>query len=53
MTEPTGHKVYPDGVSALRDVMNDGMTLMSRRIRRCAAFPEHLIARVHDSACAI
>ncbi len=38
-------KVYPDAVSALRDVLRDGMTLMSGGFGACGV-PEHLIAAV-------
>ena len=40
-------KVYPDAISALRDVLRDGMTLMSGGFGACGV-PEHLIGAVHE-----
>jgi 3-oxoacid CoA-transferase subunit A len=40
-------KVYPDAVSALRDVLSDGMTVMSGGFGACG-IPENLIAAVRD-----
>ncbi|MDE2306240.1 MAG: CoA transferase subunit A [Gammaproteobacteria bacterium] len=40
-------KVYPDAASALRDVLKDGMTLMSGGFGACGV-PEHLIAAVRE-----
>jgi 3-oxoacid CoA-transferase subunit A len=47
MSKDRGSKVYPDAASALRDVLKDGMTLMSGGFGACGV-PENLIAAVHD-----
>jgi 3-oxoacid CoA-transferase subunit A len=40
-------KVYPDAVSALRDILKDGMTLMSGGFGACG-IPENLITAVYE-----
>jgi len=40
-------KVYPDAVSALRDILTDGMTLMSGGFGACG-IPENLITAVYE-----
>src|SRR5580692_4846536 len=47
MSQKQGSKVYPDAKSALRDVLKDGMTVMSGGFGACGV-PENLIAAVHD-----
>ena len=47
MSLANGSKVYPDAVSALRDVLADGMLLMSGGFGACG-IPENLIAAVHE-----
>jgi 3-oxoacid CoA-transferase subunit A len=47
MTVTTTSKVYADAVSALRDILEDGMTLMSGGFGACG-IPENLIKAVHD-----
>ncbi|NNM61443.1 MAG: CoA transferase subunit A [Steroidobacteraceae bacterium] len=47
MNRRTSAKVYPDAVSALRDVLKDGMTLMSGGFGACG-LPEHLIDAVRE-----
>jgi 3-oxoacid CoA-transferase subunit A len=46
MSEKRGSKIYPDAKSALRDVLKDGMTVMSGGFGACGV-PENLIAAVH------
>jgi 3-oxoacid CoA-transferase subunit A len=50
MNKTSSSKVYPDAVSALRDVLGDGMTVMSGGFGACGV-PEHLIAAVRDLGC--
>jgi 3-oxoacid CoA-transferase subunit A len=45
MSQVASHKVYPDAISALRDVLRDGMTLMSGGFGACGV-PENLIDAV-------
>jgi len=40
-------KVYPDAVSALRDILKDGMTLMAGGFGACGV-PENLIAAIRE-----
>ena len=47
MSELRRSKVYPDAVSALRDVLRDGMTVMSGGFGACGV-PENLIAAIHE-----
>ncbi len=47
MSNAHGSKVYPDAASALRDVLRDGMTVMSGGFGACGV-PENLIAAVRD-----
>jgi 3-oxoacid CoA-transferase subunit A len=47
MSQKQCPKVYPDARSALRDVLKDGMTVMSGGFGACGV-PENLIAAVHD-----
>jgi 3-oxoacid CoA-transferase subunit A len=47
MSKTSGSKVYPDALSALRDVLRDGMTVMSGGFGACGV-PENLIAAVRD-----
>ncbi len=47
MSLPQGKKVYPDALCALRDVIRDGMTVMSGGFGACGV-PEHLIAAIRD-----
>src|SRR5450432_3102645 len=47
MSKKQSSKVYPDAKSALRDVLKDGMTVMSGGFGACGV-PENLIAAVHD-----
>jgi 3-oxoacid CoA-transferase subunit A len=47
MSQKQGSKVYPDARSALKDVLKDGMTVMSGGFGACGV-PENLIAAVHD-----
>jgi 3-oxoacid CoA-transferase subunit A len=46
MSEKRSSKIYPDAKSALRDVLKDGMTVMSGGFGACGV-PENLIAAVH------
>src|SRR5450755_3567433 len=46
MSEKHSSKIYPDAKSALRDVLKDGMTVMSGGFGACGV-PENLIAAVH------
>src|ERR1700691_6582447 len=48
MNKTANSKVYADAVSALRDVVKDGMTLMCGGFGVCG-IPENLIAALHDS----
>ncbi len=47
MTRSRSDKVFPDAVSALRDVLRDGMTLMAGGFGACGV-PENLIAAVRE-----
>ncbi|MDE2348865.1 MAG: CoA transferase subunit A [Gammaproteobacteria bacterium] len=47
MTRQRSDKVFPDAVSALRDVLRDGMTLMAGGFGACGV-PENLIAAVRE-----
>lgn len=47
MSERSSSKVYPDAISALRDVVKDGMTLMCGGFGVCGV-PENLIAALHE-----
>src|SRR5471030_1627097 len=47
MSKKQSSKIYPDAKSALRDVLKDGMTVMSGGFGACGV-PENLIAAVHD-----
>jgi len=47
MSDPASTKVYPDAVSALADVLRDGMTLMAGGFGACGV-PENLIAAVRE-----
>src|SRR5271169_2797930 len=47
MSEHANSKVYPDAISALRDVLRDGMMVMSGGFGACGV-PENLIAAVRD-----
>ncbi len=47
MSKKHSSKIYPDAKSALRDVLRDGMTVMSGGFGACGV-PENLIAAVHD-----
>ncbi|MFI4891023.1 MAG: CoA transferase subunit A [Steroidobacterales bacterium] len=47
MSNTRSSKVYPDALSALRDVLRDGMTVMSGGFGACGV-PENLIAAVRD-----
>jgi 3-oxoacid CoA-transferase subunit A len=47
MSDHASAKVYPDAVSALRDVLRDGMTLMAGGFGACGV-PENLIAAVRE-----
>ena len=47
MSQKQGSKIYPDARSALKDVLKDGMTVMSGGFGACGV-PENLIAAVHD-----
>jgi 3-oxoacid CoA-transferase subunit A len=47
MKKGSSSKVYPDAVSALRDVVKDGMTLMCGGFGVCGV-PENLIAALHE-----
>jgi len=47
MSNGRSSKVYPDALSALRDVLRDGMTVMSGGFGACGV-PENLIAAVRD-----
>lgn len=47
MSSRMSSKVFPDAVSALRDLLTDGMTLMSGGFGACGV-PENLIAAVRE-----
>ena len=47
MSQGRKSKVYPDATSALRDVLKDGMTVMSGGFGACGV-PENLIAAIRD-----
>ena len=47
MSKKQSSKIYPDAKSALRDVLKDGMTVMSGGFGACGV-PENLIAAVHE-----
>ncbi len=47
MTAAARSKVCPDAVSALRDVLRDGMTVMSGGYGACGV-PENLIGAIHE-----
>jgi 3-oxoacid CoA-transferase subunit A len=47
MSKKHSSKIYPDAKSALRDVLKDGMTVMSGGFGACGV-PENLIAAVHE-----
>src|SRR5271166_3436078 len=47
MHQRASSKVYPDAVSALRDILRDGMTVMSGGFGACGV-PENLIAAVRE-----
>ena len=47
MNDHASSKVYPDALTALRDVLKDGMTVMSGGFGACGV-PENLIAAVRD-----
>jgi 3-oxoacid CoA-transferase subunit A len=47
MSDTRGSKVYPDAASALRGVVQDGMTLMCGGFGLCGV-PERLIGALHD-----
>jgi 3-oxoacid CoA-transferase subunit A len=47
MSETRSSKVYPDAASALRGVVQDGMTLMCGGFGLCGV-PERLISALHD-----
>lgn len=48
MTLPTGPKVFADAATALKDVVRDGMTVMSGGFGLCG-IPENLILALRDS----
>jgi 3-oxoacid CoA-transferase subunit A len=47
MPRDGGSKVFPDAVTALRDILRDGMTLMAGGFGACGV-PENLIAAVRE-----
>lgn len=47
MNQGVGNKIYPDALSALRDVLRDGMTLMAGGFGACGV-PENLIDAVRE-----
>jgi 3-oxoacid CoA-transferase subunit A len=47
MSKKQSSKIFPDAKSALRDVLKDGMTVMSGGFGACGV-PENLIAAVHE-----